>query len=166
MKLASEAIISAACESWLKRAYIFRFPNVVGSPATHGILFDFRRKIKQNPKLLDVLGNGSQKKIYLHVDDLINAMLHVVENNQSQNVQLYNIGPDDDGVDVGWIVSEFLKIYNSDASVNYGKINKGWVGDVPSYKYSIEKIKATGWSPSMTSQEAVRRAIIDNIDTV
>jgi len=166
MKLASEAIISAACESWLKKAFIFRFPNVVGKPATHGILFDFQRKIKSNPNLLKVLGDGSQKKIYLHVEDLISAMLHVVEKINTPNVQIYNIGPDDDGVNVRWIVDEFLKIYKSNAEVEYGKTNKGWLGDVPVYTYSNMKIKAEGWAPTMTSQQAVTRAICENIDSL
>ena len=71
MKLASEAAISAAAENNLHRAFIFRFPNVIGIPATHGVMLDFVRKLKKTPDNLDVLGNGTQQKGYLHAEDLI-----------------------------------------------------------------------------------------------
>ena len=71
MKLASEAIISAAKESFLKKIFIFRLPNVVGFPSTHGAIHDFIKRLKKNPKKLMVLGNGKQKKVYMHVQDLI-----------------------------------------------------------------------------------------------
>ncbi len=84
MKLAAEAAISAALEAYLERAWIFRFPNVVGSRATHGAIYDFARKLKKNPAELEVLGDGSQEKPYFHVADLIDAMLFITENAQRE----------------------------------------------------------------------------------
>ena len=79
MKLASEALISAAVESFLERAWIFRFPNVIGPRATHGIIFDLLTKLSKNPPELEVLGDGTQQKPYLHVCELIDAMLLIAE---------------------------------------------------------------------------------------
>ena len=82
MKLASEALISAAVESFLKRAWIFRFPNVIGPRATHGIIFDLLTKLSKNPPDLEVLGDGAQQKPYLHVFELLDAMLLIWEARQ------------------------------------------------------------------------------------
>ena len=80
MKLASEAQIAAAAESLLEQVNIFRFPNVVGIPATHGVIFDFVNKLINDPNQLHVLGNGTQQKAYLHAADLIDAMLLIANN--------------------------------------------------------------------------------------
>jgi UDP-glucose 4-epimerase len=101
MKLASEAQIRAAVEAYLPRADIFRFPNVIGVPATHGVIMDFMAKLRATPDRLDVLGDGTQQKAYLHVDDLVEAMLHIAA--QEGRYLVYNIGPTDDGVTVRWI---------------------------------------------------------------
>jgi len=79
MKLASEGVISAAVERFVTRAWIFRFPNVIGSRSTHGVIYDFLKKLKRNPGELEVLGDGTQRKPYLHVSELIDAMLLVCE---------------------------------------------------------------------------------------
>ena len=91
MKLASEASISAAVESYLDAAYIFRFPNVVGVPATHGVILDFINKLKDSPQNLKVLGDGTQQKSYLHINDLINAMIKI-RNGSQKGINYYNIG--------------------------------------------------------------------------
>lgn len=158
MKLASEAQISAACESFLKRALIFRFPNVVGTPATHGIIYDFIHKLQINPTELEVLGDGSQQKSYLHVSELIDAMQFLVMN-ISNKIDVFNIGPDhDNGVTVEFIAKTVTKIAAPGAKIKYGTGNKGWVGDVPKFNYSISKIKALGWNPKMQSKEVIELA--------
>src|SRR5258705_67943 len=93
MKLASEGIISAALERFLKCVWIFRFPNVVGGRATHGAIYDFVRKLKHNPKELEVLGDGGQEKPYLHVSELVDAMLRLFERPKDR-LNYYNIAPD------------------------------------------------------------------------
>jgi len=158
MKLASEAQISAAAESFLERASIFRFPNVVGTPATHGVLLDFVRKLGQNMSRLDVLGDGTQQKAYLHVSDLVDAMLFASAR-QTARRDILNIGPIDDGVTVRWIAEQVCARVSPRAAIAYGQGNKGWVGDVPRFRYSVDKLSALGWQPTMDSRTAVLRAI-------
>jgi UDP-glucose 4-epimerase len=163
MKLASEAQISAAAESFLDRAGIFRFPNVVGTPATHGVLLDFVNKLKRDPSRLDVLGDGTQQKAYLHVSDLVEAMWLASERQDGRRAVL-NIGPVDDGVTVRWIAEQVCARVSPKARIVFGQGNKGWVGDVPRFRYATDRIRALGWQPRMDSQAAVRRAI-DEIAT-
>lgn len=158
MKLASEAAISAAAESFLSSAFIFRFPNVIGVPATHGVILDFVQKLKLRPSQLDVLGDGSQQKGYLHVEELIDAMLFIQEHSQ-EKVSLYNIGADDEGVTVKFIAETTVKAAAPQAQIAYGEGNKGWVGDVPKFVYSINKLKRLGWTPKLGSAQAVLKAI-------
>jgi UDP-glucose 4-epimerase len=158
MKLASEAQISAAAESFVQRAGIYRFPNVVGTPATHGVLLDFVRKLKREPSCLDVLGDGTQQKAYLHVSDLVEAMWLASERQSERRVVL-NIGPVDDGVTVRWIAEQVCARVSPGARIVFGQGNKGWVGDVPRFRYATERITALGWSPRMDSAAAICRAI-------
>ena len=158
MKLASEAVISAAVEDDLEQAYIFRFPNVIGIPATHGVMLDFIRKLKVTPERLDVLGDGTQQKSYLHVAELIDAMLFIREHAADQ-INYFNIGADDDGVTVSYIAEQVVATVAPTASISYGKGNKGWVGDVPKFAYSTEKLRKLGWHPKLKSAEAIRRAV-------
>ena len=159
MKLASEAVISAALESFLQRVNIFRFPNVVGIPATHGVIFDFINKLKVTPSILRVFGNGTQQKSYLHVSDLIQAMLVIRGVPSHQKIQLVNIGPLDDGVTVQWIAEQVVKRASPNAEIIYGIGNKGWVGDVPKFNYSTQRLQSYGWKPQLNSADAVTRAI-------
>lgn len=158
MKLASEALISASLESFLDKACIFRFPNVVGVPATHGVIFDFIKKLKKDMTNLDVLGNGTQQKPYLHVSELIEAMLFI-NNNTSNGLNYYNIGAMDDGVSVKQIAEETVKLTSPNANINYQTTDRGWVGDVPKFYYSVDKLQKLGWSPRMSSLEAIQRAV-------
>ena len=158
MKLASEAQISAAVESYLNQAICFRFPNVVGVPATHGVILDFVRKLIANPSELQVLGDGSQQKAYLHVSDLVDAMLKVRDLTNDRR-GIYNIGPVDNGVTVKWIAEQVVARVSPGANIRFGEGNKGWVGDVPKFKYSTQKIRTLGWSPLLSSSGAIIRAI-------
>jgi UDP-glucose 4-epimerase len=157
MKLASEACISAAVEAWLGRADIFRFPNVIGSRATHGALFDFVRRLRQNPTQLEVLGDGSQQKPYLHVGNLIEAMLFIADH-ASDRVNYFNVGPEDD-VSVRAMAEEVVAQTAPGANIVYGADNRGWVGDVPKFRYSTAKLRELGWGAQMTSPEAVKLAV-------
>ncbi len=159
MKLASEALISAACESYLNRANLFRFPNVVGAPATHGVILDFTNKLKEDLTRLDVLGDGTQQKAYLHVSDLVAAMMHVRNSGGLPKVFPVNIGPLDDGVTVRFIAESVTKRVSPLATICFGTGNKGWVGDVPKFQYSVDRLSKSGWSPRYDSEEAVRYAI-------
>lgn len=159
MKLSSEAIISAASEVFFDQVCIFRFPNVVGVPATHGVILDFINKLIVTPESLSVLGDGSQQKAYLHVEDLIQAMLVVRAACIKKIIQVINIGPLDDGVTVKWISEQVVKRVSPSAKIQYGVGNKGWVGDVPKFNYSTQKLQSFGWKPQLNSAGAVNQAI-------
>ena len=158
MKLASEAAISASVESFLSRAFIFRFPNVIGIPATHGVMLDFIRKLKATPDNLVVLGDGTQQKSYLHVEDLVDAMLFIREH-ANERLNYFNIGAGDVGITVHNIADQVVNRVSPNASITYGQGNKGWVGDVPKFSYSVDKLHQLGWKPQMDSVEAVRYAV-------
>lgn len=159
MKLASEALISAAAESYLTRANLFRFPNVVGVPATHGVILDFIKKLKFDCNRLDVLGDGTQQKAYLHVSDLTQAMMHIRGVTQQQKIFPVNIGPVDDGVTVRFIAESVVQRVSPTAKIHFGVGNKGWVGDVPKFHYSVDRLREIGWLPSRNSAEAICHAI-------
>lgn len=158
MKLASEASISAAAESYLDRACIFRFPNVVGTPATHGVLLDFIRRLKATPERLEVLGDGSQRKSYLHVEELVEAMLFI-RGSANEKIAVYNIGPEDHGATVRFIAEETAAFVSPTAAIHYGEAARGWVGDVPRFSYSTQKLASLGWAPKSDSMGAIRKAI-------
>lgn len=158
MKLASEALISAAVEAFLERAWIYRFPNVVGSFATHGVIYDFMNKLRQSPGELEVLGNGKQCKPYLLVDELVDAMLFIQEKS-GERINYYNIGPLDEGMTVTAIAEEVVRVASPGARLRYTGGDKGWVGDVPRFHYSTRKLQELGWQPQSSSEQAVKIAV-------
>ena len=158
MKLASEACISSALESYLQRGWIFRFPNVVGTRSTHGVIYDFAQKLKANPAELEVLGDGTQEKPYFHVSDLLDAMLFVVDRAEAK-LNYFNIGTDDSVTTVRYIAETVIQRQSPGAKIRYTGGNKGWVGDVPKFNYSIAKLQRLGWSPRLSSNAAVDRAV-------
>jgi UDP-glucose 4-epimerase len=157
-KLASEALLSAAAESFLERVWIFRFPNVVGSRPTHGAIFDFVGRLASRPSSLTVLGDGSQTKPYLHVSELIEAMRFIVAN-ASDRRNLFNIGPNGTGTSVAFIAENVIARTLPGTPIAYTGGDRGWVGDVPRFRYSTERLARLGWRPEMSSDEAVLRAI-------
>ena len=161
MKLAAEAAISAAVESVGFDAFLFRFPNVVGGRATHGILYDLiGRIVRGAPELveLEVLGDGSQRKQYLHVSDLVQAMLHITAHGRGPR-SCYHIGPDDEGITVREIAAAIVAECAPGLAVRYTGGDRGWVGDVPHFRYSVARLAALGWTASMTSHQAIERAV-------
>jgi UDP-glucose 4-epimerase len=159
MKLASEALASAAAESFLTRVNLFRFPNVVGVPATHGVILDFVKKLAKDPSVLHVLGDGTQQKAYLHVSDLVKAMLLVADRPTEKKIELVNIGPIDDGATVRGIAERVVARVAPGAKIAYGQGNRGWVGDVPKFNYSTARIQSYGWQPALDSEQAIARAV-------
>ncbi|MBO6087234.1 NAD-dependent epimerase/dehydratase family protein [bacterium] len=156
-KLASEAYISSFCENYGFKAWITRFPNVVGERATHGAIYDFINKLKKNPNELEVLGNGKQCKPYLYVKDLVDAILLVWKNTNEQ-INFFNLG-----VESRTTVTEMAEMVINEmglnASIRYTGGDKGWVGDVPQFSYSLDKIHKLGWSANLSSNEAVRKSV-------
>lgn len=161
MKLASESVISAALESWLQCAWIFRFPNVIGSRATHGVIFDLIQRLLEHPgEPLKVLGDGAQQKPYLHVSELLDAMHFVMGSGAAlDRLNIYNISADDDGATVKFIAETVVENVRPGTRIRYTGGTKGWRGDVPRFSYSPEKLQRLGWTPRLSSHDAVRRAV-------
>lgn len=155
-KLASEGFISAYAENYGIQSWITRFPNVVGSRATHGAIYDFVQKLRRTPGRLEVLGDGSQEKPYLNVHDLIEAML-LVWRSASEKVSIFNVGATTRSK-VSDIARIVIEEGPSEAEIVYTGGDRGWIGDVPRFAYDISAIERLGWSPSMTSDEAIRAA--------
>jgi UDP-glucose 4-epimerase len=160
MKLAAEGLISAAVEAYLQQAYIFRFPNVLGPRLTHGVIYDFLHKLERDLRELEVLGDGTQQKPYLHVSELIEAMLFILAKANSR-VNLFNIGPEDDGATVADIAKAVLAGIGSDARIRYTGGDRGWVGDVPRFRYSVEKLAQLGWRTTSSSLQVVERTVAE-----
>lgn len=162
-KLASEAVISSYVSMCDMSAVIFRFPNVIGPRLTHGAVFDFIRKLRQNPKELVILGNGTQCKPYIYVLDLVEAIMKLTRSFEPGEI-VYNISVTSPGTTVtriAEIVVEELGL--SDISFRYTGGDRGWKGDVPRFSYNISKVLSTGWSPRHTSDEAVRQTVKDAV---
>jgi UDP-glucose 4-epimerase len=163
MKLASEGVITAALERFLKRAWICRFPNVVGGRATHGVIFDFLKKLRANPSELEVLGDGKQEKPYLHVSELVDAMLFIFERS-GERLNCFNIAPEKGATTVRFIAETVVRAAAPAAAIRYTGGSRGWVGDVPRFRYSTDKLRALGWRPKMNSDEAIQLAIRENLE--
>jgi UDP-glucose 4-epimerase len=156
-KLASEAFISSFAHNYAIQSLIVRFPNVIGEYATHGVIYDFVKKLKVNSKELVVLGDGKQEKSYLYVKDLINAIQFAWDKKVDQ-VDIYNIGGMDT-ICVSDIAKIVVKQVDLGSSISFTGGNRGWKGDVPKFAYHIEKILRTGWRPQFNSNEAVERTV-------
>jgi UDP-glucose 4-epimerase len=167
-KLAGEALICAYCAMFGLKASAFRFGNVVGGRQTHGVAYDFLRKLRADPSRLAVMGDGYQSKPYIDVDDVIDAMFAAYRR-QSAAFDVYNVAPDD-FITVRQIVDvvlDELRIPPGQCTVVYGKEDRGWKGDVPIVRLDCARIRALGWSNRFTSLEAMRRsvtAMLANID--
>lgn len=157
-KLASEAMISCFCDAFGMRGYILRLGNVVGDKLTHGVIFDFIRKLKTAPQRLTVLGDGKQTKPYIHVDDVIDAMFLLLDKSKDR-INLYNVATDD-WPTVTWIANTVIQEMGlKDVEIEYTGSDRGWKGDVPIIKLDASRIKRLGWRARYTSKEAITRAI-------
>ena len=159
-KLAAEAMISSYAHMYGLTAYVFRFANVVGGGQTHGVAFDFIRKLRANPHRLEVLGDGNQSKSYVHVSDVVSAILFVLEK-EREPVNLYNIATDD-YVTVRWIadrVRELMELPHAELAFAGGA--RGWSGDVPVVRFDLSKIHGLGWAARLSSREAIARSIAE-----
>lgn len=162
-KLASEALISSYVSMCDMNAVIFRFPNVIGPRLTHGVVYDFVKKLRNNPKELLILGNGTQCKPYIYVTDLVNAIVKLTEQFEP-GVDVFNISVLSEGTSVTHIAEIVVDVLGlSDVEFKYTGGDRGWKGDVPRFKYDISKVLATGWKPEYTSDEAVRKAVIEAV---
>ena len=156
-KLASEAFISAFASTYHIQTWITRFPNVVGERFTHGVIYDFIHKLQNNPNELEVLGNGEQCKPYVYVKDLV-AGIQFVINNSNEPYNVYMLGSDT-RTKVKEIAAMVIEEMGLNASIRYTGGDRGWVGDVPEFRYDLTKVNNLGWKASYDSNDAVRKAI-------
>ncbi|MDD5006714.1 MAG: NAD-dependent epimerase/dehydratase family protein, partial [Candidatus Omnitrophica bacterium] len=156
-KLASEAFISSFASYYDIKAFICRLPNVIGSHATHGVILDFINKIKQNPKELEVLGDGSQTKPYMHVSDVVDAMVFIWQN-AKEKVNYYNLAGKSTS-SVKNIAVMVISAMRTNTSIRYTGGDRGWQGDSPRYYPSKAKLENLGWHTEKTSDQAVLTAI-------
>ena len=159
-KLASEYVLESLSAARPQLPILMvRFPNVVGPLATHGVVFDFVRKLSTDPTRLDVLGDGNQTKPYVHVAELIDGIQFFLAR-LAPGVTCVNIGPPD-LVDVKGIVAEVCAALTVDPEVTYQDSPFGWPGDVPRYEFDTTKMRREGFAIDTSSRQAVRRAAED-----
>ena len=156
-KLASEAFISAFSSMYHIQTWITRFPNVVGERFTHGVIYDFIHKLRQNPHELLVLGNGEQCKPYVYVKDLVDGILYVTDH-ASELYNVYLLGSDT-RTKVRDIAAMVIEEMGLDARIRYTGGDRGWVGEVAEFRYDLSKINALGWQAAHDSDASVRLAI-------
>jgi UDP-glucose 4-epimerase len=156
-KLAGEGLIAAYAEGFGMRGYIFRFVSILGERYTHGHVFDFVQKLGRDPSTLHILGNGLQRKSYLHVDDCIEAMLTAITKADGK-VNIFNLGTDEycqvkDSA--SWIAARL----GADPALTYTGGDRGWIGDNPFIFLDARRMRALGWQPKLSIRESVERTV-------
>jgi len=161
-KVAGEALIHSYCEGFGFEGYIFRFVSILGERYTHGHVFDFYKQLLDHPDHLRVLGDGTQRKSYLHVGDCVNAILHVMTTGTAlkakHRVEVYNLGCDEyvQVKDSIRIICGALKLQ---PKLEFTGGNKGWIGDNPFIFLDTKKIRATGWTTKLTIEQGIIRTL-------
>jgi UDP-glucose 4-epimerase len=156
-KLAGEGLIAAYCEGFDFEGYVFRFVSVLGERYTHGHVFDFCKSLLRDPSTLKVLGNGKQRKSYLYVQDCIDAMLMALDKAPGR-LNIFNLGTDgycQVNDSIGWIAERL----GLSPKLEYSGGERGWIGDSPFIFLDCARIRALGWTPTLTIQEAVGRTV-------
>ena len=154
-KQAGEGLISSWVGTFGLQAWIFRFANVVGARGTHGVIFDFIHKLKNDPTRLEVLGNGLQEKSYMEVGDCVDAILHVMATTD-EPLNLFNLGSHDTA-SVRRIAEIVVEVTGcADARIEYTGGDRGWAGDIPRARLAIERMVDSGFDVRMNSEDAIR----------
>jgi UDP-glucose 4-epimerase len=159
-KVACEGLISAFCHTFGMQAWIYRFANIVGGRTTHGVIFDFINKLKKDQQVLEILGDGTQCKPYLHVKECVGGILFGLAH-ADEKVNVFNLGCDT-ATDVKTIAQMLVtEMGLKDVKFNFTGGDRGWPGDVPQVRYNVSRINNLGWHAGYSSDEAVRQAIKD-----
>jgi UDP-glucose 4-epimerase len=161
-KVAGETQIQAYCEGFGFEGYIFRFVSILGERYTHGHIFDFYRQILRDPTRLTVLGDGTQRKSYLYVQDCISAMLRVILAAAAASAKhrsvVYNLGTNEYCTvkdSISWICHRL----GVEPKLEFTGGSKGWIGDNPFIFLETKRIRETGWKPTLTIRDAVIRTL-------
>ncbi|HET7707774.1 MAG TPA: NAD-dependent epimerase/dehydratase family protein, partial [Thermoanaerobaculia bacterium] len=156
-KLAGEGLISAYCEGYGFRGFIFRFVSILGERYSHGHVFDFVRSLRADPTRLTVLGNGKQRKSYLYVGDCVDAMLRGLDQ-ATGRVNIFNLGADEycEVTDsVGWICDRM----GVRPQIEFTGGERGWIGDSPFIFLDCTRLRSLGWKPTLSIREGVIRTV-------
>lgn len=165
-KLGSEALISAYCHMFKMNGIAFRFANVVGPNQTHGVGYDFVQKLKADNKKLIVLGDGSQKKSYIYITDVLDAIEKVIDG-QSNGIafDVYNVATSDYVTvnEIAEIAIEAMGIKKDSLTIQHTGGDRGWNGDVPKVLFDTSKVRSLGWMNQYTSRDAITRSVREMI---
>ena len=156
-KLAAEGMICAYAEAFDITAYIFRFVSILGERYTHGHVYDFYHQLSEHADVVQVLGDGNQRKSYLYVQDCVEAILRVLQGTNSR-VNIFNLGTDeycDVNQSLSWIC-EYLKVEPRRA---YSGGKRGWIGDNPFIFLDCSRVRSLGWRPKLSIREAIIRTV-------
>ena len=161
-KLASEALISAYSFMFDIKSTVFRFSNLVGKNQTHGVVFDFIHKLYRDPQILEVLGDGTQTKPYIHLTDAIEGMTIALKG-QKKAFEVFNVS-NSSSTSVSQIAELVVReLGTSSTKIEYGSTDRGWKADIPKYSMSSNKLKNLGWDPKMSSDQAICKSILENL---
>ena len=164
-KLACETLITAFGHNYGMRSWIYRFGNICGPFPTHGVMRDFVLKLQKDPSRLDVLGDGTQSKPYVHVEDCLDGM-QFGRDRASDSVNCFNLAVDS-ATSVNDIAKWTIEAMGLDADavhIERGSEPRGWPGDVARVRLDTRRMESLGWKPKMTSDQAVRRAIRETVE--
>jgi UDP-glucose 4-epimerase len=164
-KLACEGLISGFCGTFGMQAWIFRFANVVGSRATHGVMYDFVHKLLKNSEELEILGDGKQSKPYLHVSDCVEGILFALQHAADQ-INLFNLGVDGHTsvTTIAELVAQKMELEKVKFRFTGGQ--RGWPGDVSQVRYNVDKMKKLGWTPKLDSTSAANLAVGEIVEEI
>lgn len=161
-KIAGEGMISSYSKFIQFEGYIFRFVSILGERYTHGHVFDFYKQLLDHPDRLKVLGDGSQRKSYLYVQDCVSAMLHVMNLGTAKKgkhgVEIYNLGAAD-YVQVNDSIRYICRALGLQPKLEYTGGSRGWVGDSPFILLDTKRICGTGWKTSLTIEQGIVRTL-------
>lgn len=160
-KLAGEALISSYCYMFDMTGCVFRFGNVVGPRQTHGVGFDFVRRLREQPGTLRILGDGSQSKSYIHVSDVVSAVL-LANEKTSKPFEAYNVATGDyiTVAEIARLAVEVVGLSPAQVAFEFTGGSRGWKGDVPIVRLNTDRIQRLGWKRSMSSAEALRQSML------
>jgi len=159
-KLAGEALLSAYCSMFGVRGRAFRFANVVGARQTHGVGFDFIRKLRDDPQRLVILGDGQQSKSYIHIDDVIRAVM-IAGERETRPYQVYNVATPDyiTVTQIADIVIRSMGLEDGNVAIEYTGGRVGWRGDVPVVRLDASRIRDLGWECERSSVQAIEDSV-------
>lgn len=156
-KVASEGLISAYCEGFNFKSWIFRFVSILGERYTHGHIYDFYNQIRINPSILKILGNGKQRKSYLYVQDCLDAILIAIEK-ANDKVNIFNLGVDG-SIEVNDSIKFICQELGVSPNLEYAGGDRGWIGDNPLIYLDTKRIQDLGWRPKFNIEDGIIKTV-------